>query len=179
MRKLLLAPLVIGPLLLASWVGAQPARLPTTLEGSWRLTVSPARAHEIALAAFRPRIDALPSFVRGMVRERIHERMDPVRRMEIELDGDRVRVVSHGRREVVIETTTLPGTTHVVGSDGERRRVTQRVRGGWLEQVIDGENGEVRRLLSTEPDGQTLHVDVTVSNERLGAPVRWRLDFRR
>ena len=158
---------------------AQTERVPGTLAGTWNATVSQDRARDIALAAFRPRIDALPSFVQGMVRSRIRERMQPATRIEITLDGNRVRVTNHGRRRIVVETP-LGGTTRVRGDDGEPRRVTQRLRGGWLEQVFVGsDDGQVTRLLSTEADGRTLHADLTVTNERLGAPVRWRLDYTR
>lgn len=173
--------LVTGLCLLAGSVEpteAQTEGVPSTLAGTWRATVTEDRARDIAMAAFRPRIDALPSFVQGMVRSRIRDRMRPASRIEISLEGDRVRVTNHGQRRQVIETP-LGGTTRVRGADGENRRVTQRLRGGWLEQVFQGEDGSVTRLLSTEADGQTLHTDITVSNERLGAPVRWRLDYTR
>ena len=178
MQRLAQSLAFLGPLCLAALVTAQAPSVPTTLAGSWRCTVSPDRARDIALAAFQPRIDALPSFVQGMVRDRIRERMRPPTRLEIALEGDRVRVTNIGARRVVVDTP-LGGTTRVVGDDGESRRVTQRLRSGWLEQVFQGENGNVSRLLSTEPDGQTLHADLTVENERLGAPVRWRLDYTR
>ena len=57
--------------------------------------------------------------------------------------------------------------------------MTQRLRGGWLEQVFADDSGTVTRLLSVEPDGRTLHADLTVNHERLGEPVRWRLDYAR
>lgn len=157
---------------------AQAPQVPAVLEGAWRCAVSEDRARQIAIAAFEPTIAGFPSFIRGMVRERIQERLQPATGLEIELDGDRVRVTNIGRRRTVAETR-LGGTTRVEGDDGEMRRVTQRLQGGWLEQVIEGESGTVHRLFSTEPDGRTLHADLTVQNERLGAPVRWRIDYRR
>ena len=166
------------PLLAAASAVGQAASVPSTLEGTWRCTLTPEQARATALAAFEPRFAAMPAFIRGMVASRVAERLRPTTRMEIAIEGDQVRVTSLEPGRVVVETR-LGGSTRVRGSDGETRRVTQRIRGGWLEQVYQGENGVVRRLLSTEPDGRTLHMDFTVENERLGEPVRWRLDYRR
>ncbi|MFK7991611.1 MAG: hypothetical protein AB8I08_36680 [Sandaracinaceae bacterium] len=177
MRRACLTLSVLS-LTLAGLVSAQAPRLPETLDGEWRSSVAPDRAVDIAMAAFRPRLENIPSFIRGRVESRIAERMHPVERIEITTTGDRVRVVNHTDRVETVETR-LGESTRMRGRDGEMRRVTQRVRGGWLEQVFQGDDGSVSRLLSTEPDGQTLHVDVTVRNERLGDPVRWRVDFRR
>jgi len=177
-RRFIAATGFVGLLALSALGTAQTASVPSILEGQWRSTVSQRRAREIVVAAFRPNLERIPSLMRGMVEERIRERTRPTTRIEISLEGDRVRVVDHRSRAVAVETP-LGGSTRVTGDDGETRRVTQRLRGGWLEQVFEGENGTVHRLLSVEPDGQTLHADMTVENERLGDPVRWRLDYRR
>lgn len=178
MKRLTVSLAFVSLLGLSTLVTAQPAHVPAVLEGDWRSTVSQDRAREIVLAAFRPRLEGLPSFMRGMVEGRIRERTRPTTRIEIAIDGERVRVVDHRSRAVTVETA-LGGSTRVTGDDGETRRVTQRLRGGWLEQVFEGDSGTVHRLLSVEPDGRTLHADMTVDNERLGGPVRWRLDYRR
>lgn len=178
MKRLTVSLGFLSLLGLSTLVTAQAAQVPEVLEGDWRSTVSQSRAREIVLAAFRPRLQQIPSIMRGMVEGRIRERTRPTTRIEIALDGDRIRVVDHRSRPVVVETP-LGGSTQVTGDDGETRRVTQRLNGGWLEQVFQGDNGTVTRLLSVEPDGRTMHADMTVDNERLGAPVRWRLDYRR
>lgn len=167
--------------LLAAVAQGQPATaggLPSALSGTWRYPHEVSHGVGLAMAAFEPRIRALPGFVQESVRARISGRMRVARAIVIDLEGDRVRVTSRGEEETTI-ATRLGGTSRVRHADGDTRSVTQRLRGGGLEQHIEGDNGVTRRLFSTSPDGATMHVDMTVENERLGAPVRWRLDYVR
>lgn len=156
---------------------SQSARVPEVLNGSWRCTVSPDAARSTAMRAFAPRLESIPALFRGWVQNRIESRIHPPGRIDIDLTGDRIRVTNYGERRIVVDTP-LGGSTTIRNADGERLRVTQRLRDGWLEQTFQGENALIQRLLSTEPDGQTMHTDVTLTVERLGAPVRWRLDYR-
>ncbi len=159
-------------------VGAQDARVPDTLAGTWTRSVPAARARAIVLSAFEPRLTRFPEIMRPIARDRIATGLPMADRIDVALDGRRVRVTFTGERRVVIETP-LGGSGRVRLEDGDERRVTQRLRGGWLEQELTNDDGTIQRLLSTEGDGRTMHVDYTVHNEQLGAPVRWRVDYGR
>ena len=99
-------------------------------------------------------------------------------RVSIAQSAGQVQVTYEGQRTVTVGSS-VPGTTTVTNEEGREVRVTQQLRGGWLEQVFEGPNGLLRELLSTEPDGATLHVDVSLESERLGEPIRYRLDYVR
>ena len=178
MRKLVPASVFVALLALSAAVGAQSASVPSALAGTWRRTVSTQRARSIVLAAFQPRLANFPGFLQSIGRDRISESLPMPHRVQVAIEGERVHVTYVGESRVSI-ATPLGGSTRVRDADGETRRVTQRLRGGWLEQVYTGDDGSVHRLLSTEPDGSTMHLDFTAHNERLGEPVRWRIDYRR
>ncbi|MCB9597523.1 MAG: hypothetical protein H6719_32690 [Sandaracinaceae bacterium] len=178
MRTVSARLLALGLLVTASAVVAQTPSVPSTLEGAWRRQPSATEARRTVIAAFEPRLEVFPEMLRGIARDRITESLPMADRIEIAVAAERVRVAYVTQRRVVIDTP-LGGSARVRLEDGDERRAVQRLRGGWLEQVFTDDQGRVERLLSTEPDGSTLHLDYTVHNSRLGAPVRWRIDYRR
>lgn len=157
---------------------AQDGRVPSVLEGTWRRAIGAERARQVVAAAFEPRLARFPAMLRGIARDRITESLPMPDRVAVAL-GERVRVTYLYEDRRLRVDTALGGTTRVRDVDGETRRVSQRLQRGWLEQVFRGADGDVHRLLSTEPDGATMHLDYTVHNERLGEAVRWRVDYRR
>jgi hypothetical protein len=145
-------------------VRAQAASsVPAVLAGAYRYPHDADHARRIVEAALEPRIATLPSLVQGMARDRIRARLRVARRIAVALDGARVRVTFEGQRTLAIESA-LGATTTVRNEEGQDVAVRQALRGGWLEQTFEGENGELRQLLSTE---------------RLGDPIRYRLDYVR
>lgn len=167
-------------LAMAGTVAAQDQpSIPSTLVGTWQRQVSAEEARRTVLAAFEPRIRTFPEIMWGIARERIAASLPMADRIEIATGPSRVRVTTHASARRVVVETPLGGSARVELEDGDERRATQRLRSGWLEQVFANDDGRIVRLLSTEPDGGTLHVDYTVHNTTLGAPVRWRMDYRR
>lgn len=152
--------------------------MPAVLAGAYRYPHDVEHARQIVAAAIEPRIATLPSLVQGMARDRIRERLRVARRIAVALHGERVRVTFEGQRTLAIDSA-LGATTTVRNEEGRDVSVRQALRDGWLEQTFAGENGELRQLLSTEPDGRTLHLDITLRSERLGEPIRYRLDYAR
>ena len=156
---------------------AQSGVVPATLAGTWAYDGDQARALRPVDAAFAPRIATLPELLQGMARDRIRSDMQPPRRVLVSLTGSRVRVTLESERTRVIDGA-LGSAARTTGiADGTR--VTPRLEGGWLELLYQGEGSELHQLYSTEPDGSRMHVDFTVVSERLGAPVRYRLDYVR
>ena len=173
-----IAPLLVLLCLVALALpgGAQDASIPDTLVGSWRRDPSAQRARSTVLGAFEPRLTRFPELLRPMARDRIAESLPMPDRIDVAVRSGNVRVTYSTARRVVVDSP-LGSTTRVVLDDGEPRRVVQRLRGGWLEQIYTNDDGSFHRLLSTEADGSTLHLDYTVHNERLGGPIRWRIDY--
>ena len=175
---LLLALASLAAALLVPRAGAQTAGVPSQLLGAFRYPHDLAHGRAVVEAAIEPRILQLPGMFQGIARDRLRERTRIPRRVSIASSEGRVEVTYEGERTVVVGSS-VPGTTTVRNEEGREVRVTQQLSGGWLEQVYEGPNGQMRELLSTEPDGATLHVDVTLSSERLGEPIRYRLDYLR
>ena len=161
---------------LSGSVRAQTAGVPAVLEGVWRRAVSPERAQSIVIAAFEPRLASYPSMLRGIARDRISGALRMPDRVAVETHEQRIRVTYFGQRRVVVDST-LGARIRVRDDDGGMRRVVQQLQGGWLHHDFRTDQGRVERLLSAE--GETLHLDYTVHNEQLGAPVSWRVDYRR
>lgn len=169
----LLAMALVGRPIGSAQVGAS---VPGLLAGTWAYEHSAERAMAIVDAAFAPGVAALPFFFQSIARNRIHESMQPATRVVVTLAGSRVRVVYTSD-----VTETIDGTLGVEASVSgleEGTRVSTSLSGGWLMLTYDGE-GDMTQLLSTEPDGTRMHLDCTVTSERLPAPVRWRLDYVR
>lgn len=155
---------------------AQTGSVPSVLAGTWVCEHSAERAMSIVDAAFAPGVEALPFFFQSMARERIHGSMQPATRVTVTLAGAQVRVVFQSNVTKVIDGA-LGAQATTSGLEAETR-VTTGLHAGWLQLSYDGE-GDMIQLLSTEPDGSRMHVDSTVTSERLPAPVRWRLDYVR
>jgi hypothetical protein len=179
--------LVPGFLLLVAsmlpWWGAeaQVAGVPAILEGAYVYPHGPEHGRAAVMAALEPTITMLPYFTQGLVRSRVEERIALPRRIAVDLSDDttsNVAVTYDGERVVTI-ASPLNGSTTITTAEGREVPVTQGLRYGWLEQVFVGETGTLTVLLSTEPDGRTLHVDGTMRGERLTTPVAVRLDYVR
>jgi hypothetical protein len=150
--------------------------VPGVLAGTWAYESSAARAMSIVDAAFEPGVSALPFFFQSIARSRIHDSMRPASRVEVTLAGSRVRVVYTSDVTKTIDGA-LGAEAGVAGLE-EGTRVSTSLSGGWLLLTYDGE-GDMTQLLSTEPDGTRMHLDCTVTSDRLPQPVRWRLDYVR
>ncbi len=164
--------------LVAPFGRAQTCGLPPILAGAYAYPHEMEHGRGLIMAAMEPQLAQLPGFMRDIVRDQMQSRITIPTRITIALPDPIVSVTYEGERTNVV-ACPIGGTTTVTSRDGDAVPVTQRIQAGWLEQVFTGPNGTLRLLLSTEPDGQTLHVDGTVTSERLGQPVPVRLDYHR
>jgi len=172
---------VLVVLALAPWappLAAQTATVPAVLAGRWTYPHDVAHAQSIVLAATEPLLSGFPEIVRPLARDQVRSRVRIARSIEVALDGAAVRTVFRGDRNLTI-ATPLGVRSTITGSEGQPVEVSQSLRGGWLEQTFHGQEGGMRQLLSTEPDGRTLHLDISLESERLSAPIRFRLDYVR
>lgn len=169
--------LVLGALSSPGLGGAQTGSVPGVLAGSWTYDGTPARAMAIVDAAFEPGVSTLPYFFQSMARDRIHHSMRPANRVEITLSGNHLRVVYTSDIATKVIDGELGARASVSGLESGTV-VDTTLRTGWLMLSYDGEGG-MTQLLSTEPDGSRMHIDSTVTSERLPQPVRFRLDYVR
>lgn len=156
---------------------AQSTSVPYTLAGTWTYERDEAHGIRVVDGAFDAALGSIPELLRGLARDRIHDRMRPPRRVEVVLDGAQVRVTIESNRTTVVDTTLGTATT-IAGAEGDVR-VTPRLRAGWLELHYHSDESDLRQLLSTEPDGTRMHLDYTVESSRLASPVRYRLEYVR
>lgn len=155
---------------------AQGGAIPSTLPGTWVFDGTPASGMRIVDAAFAPGIATLPELFQGIARDRVRANMRPATRIAITVTGSRYRISLAGEETKVIEGV-LGAAASTTNIDGDTT-VTSGLAGGWLQLTYDGEGGMLQ-LFSTEPDGSRMHVDYTVTSDRLPAPVRYRLDYLR
>jgi hypothetical protein len=164
--------------LLAPVGRAQTCGLPPILAGVYAYPHAPEHGRDLVLASIEPRLAGLPGFMRDVVRGQMEQRIQIPRRITIALPDPIVSVTYEGDRTTVV-ASAIGASTTITSRDGDSIPVVQRIQGGWLEQTFTGPNGTLRMLLSTEPDGETLHADGTMTSERLGQPVAVRLDYQR
>lgn len=181
--SLLAAPLFASPLAASLGLGARAAAqdaagVPPILAGRYRYSRDAAHGAAIVRAAIAPAIESMPELLRGFARDRLEERTHIPMQVEVTLTGRNVRVVSTGERTLTVEGP-LGQRTQFRRSDGHTGDVTQGLRSGWLEHDFQADQGAMRVLYSTEPDGATLHVDYTMTSQLLARPIRYRLDYVR
>lgn len=175
--RLVATALVLAALFFPRVGDAQTGSVPGVLAGSWVYDGTATRAMSIVEAAFEPGITTLPYFFQSMARDRIHVSMRPANRVEVTLSGNHLRVVYRSDIATKVIDGEL-GTRASVSGLESGTVVDTTLRTGWLMLSYDGE-GDMTQLLSTEPDGARMHIDSTVTSERLPAPVRFRLDYVR
>jgi hypothetical protein len=177
-RALLGAGVVCLAALVAPFGRAQTCGLPPILAGVYAYPHDAAHGRGLVMAAIEPQLAGLPGFMRDVVRDQLESRVTIPQRITIALPDPIVSVTYEGERTNVV-ACPIGGSTTITNRDGESVPVTQRITGGWLEQTFTGPNGTLTVVLSTEPDGRTLHADGTMRSERLGQPVPVRLDYQR
>lgn len=160
-------------------LSAQTTQIPSTLPGAWRYGHPDAHGVAIVRAAIEPALSALPSWAQPIARERLETRTRIATRIEITTESERVQVTTHGERDFTVDLALGAAPVTLRGPEGRDVQASQRLSGGWLEQSFAGPNGDMRVLYSTEPSGEPMHVDVTLSSERLASPIRYRLDYVR
>ncbi len=168
-----------GAVLTPSTLEAQTAQIPTTLVGAWRYAHADAHGVAIVRAAIEPALAALPSWAQPIARDRLETRTRIATRIEIGTENGRVQVTTHGERDFTVDLALGAPAATLRGPEGRDVQASHDLSGGWLEQTFAGPNGGMRVLYSTEPSGQPMHVDVSLTSERLANPIRYRLDYVR
>ncbi|MEZ4337178.1 MAG: hypothetical protein R3B82_11180 [Sandaracinaceae bacterium] len=157
-------------LLVAALASAQDAA-ESRYEGHFVLEGSADAARDRVRRALRPALAQVPSMFRSMAEERLAGRFQIVRAIDIALPGDRIRVTYASDRRRTFESRRGYPTT-ITTDDDREARMTQLFRDGHLEQIFEGEEGRLYRVLEVSADGTRLTATSVMTGERLDAPIR-------
>lgn len=176
---LALAPIELSAQQAPATATAPAAQVPAILAGRYRYPRDVEHARAIIAAAIDPALASLPELFQGMARTRIREGIKVARQIEVRLTPGNASVTYTGEHTSTI-ASRVPGDTIFHSPEGRDVGVTQRLASGWLEQVFAADSGgQMRQMLSCDADGRTLHLDATITSDRLAQPIRYRLDYVR
>lgn len=127
-------------------------------------------------AAITAAMDAVNPVVRSLGRKRLHETTQVPKRVTIELEGERAQISFDGKGHSV----SLDGSAiKAESAEGEKVKVSHRMRGSSLVQLIDGIGGDRQNRFRLSSDGSRLTCDVEISSPQLPVSVEYRLTFKR
>lgn len=127
-------------------------------------------------AAIEASVEALSPMLRNLGRERLRETNPVPKSISIDVEGDTAKIEfaqdGHAAR--------LDGTpVKTKSAQGDRVKVSHRIRGGRLVQFIDGSGGDRRNSFKLSNDGKRLTLNVEITSGHLPVPVEYRLTFKR
>jgi hypothetical protein len=127
-------------------------------------------------AAIETAVEALSPMVRNLGRERLQESNPIPQQLAIDVDGDRVQVLFDGKGYL----TSLDGTQVKTESpQGDKVKVSHRMRGASLAENIDGIGGKRNNDFKLNADGTRLTMTVEITSGQLPVPVVYRLTYKR
>ena len=145
------------------------------LAGKYKLAGSKADGIKVIDKAIEDGVAQMNMVKRIVVRKFLKEvGKRVIESIEIALPRNRI-VVKLDDREV----SSKPGKTTKLGKDDGAAKVTQRFRGGKLEQTFHTGAGTFKIVYQLVQGGAVLQRDVTLSHKWLEKPVRYRLLYKR
>jgi hypothetical protein len=127
-------------------------------------------------AAVEASVAGLNPMVRNMGRTRLQEANGVPQRVVIDVNGDRVDVSFDGASH----ETSLDGVAIKTESrEGEKVKVSHRMRGAQLFELIDGVGGDRSNEFKLSSDGTRLTMAVEISSSQLPVPVVYKLTYKR
>jgi hypothetical protein len=127
-------------------------------------------------AAIEASVEAVNALVRNLGRTRLREANVIPQRLTISIDGDRAKILFDGSGH----DASLDGTViKTVGVDGEKVKVSHRMRGAQLVELIDGLGGDRSNTFKLSSDGSRVTMAVEITSGQLPVPVVYRLTFKR
>ncbi|HEX6939067.1 MAG TPA: hypothetical protein VF158_06615 [Longimicrobiales bacterium] len=153
---------------------AQTACPAAKLAGRYTLDAARSDAVEAAIEAATARMNFL---TRRIARRRLKATNGVPAVIEIAFVADTVAVSFDGRAPVVAPVSGA--AVAWTREDGETFAVSARFDGGALRQTFVAGDGVREDVYTLEPGGDTLRLHVTVSSDRLPAPVVYTLVYRR
>jgi hypothetical protein len=127
-------------------------------------------------AAVEASVAALNPMVRNMGRTRLRDANPVPQRLTIDVDGDRVKILFDGQgHDVALDGVPIKTES----PEGDKVKVSHRLRGAQLAELIDGVGGDRTNDFKLNADGTRLTVSVKISSGQLPVPVEYRLTFKR
>ncbi len=127
-------------------------------------------------AAIETSMDAVAPMLRGIGRKRLEESNPIPKQLSVEVDHDSVAILFDGEgHDVALDGKPV----RAVSPTGEKVKVSHRMRGTKLSELIDGGQGDRRNTLKLSGDGNRLYVNVEITSSHLPVPVEYRLTFKR
>jgi hypothetical protein len=177
----ILAATLVGALALVPRVGRTQAAawdeaLATSLNGTWVLAVSEARARELLEAGITTAISGLPPLVDSVAAGRLRDRTPISPRITLTMTRERIEA-----RFAHATFTSAPGASTripVPGDTSTTMEMTQILRDGHFEQIFTTDEGRRWNTLTPTSDGR-MNLDAVVHSERLSNDLRFRIPYRR
>lgn len=149
------------------------------LTGRYRYAESAEAGQRRVMRAVEPLLRGLNPLVRPLAESRVREARIPPR-IDLTVRGDRVAVRYVGREEERTFRSRVGRPRNIRRDSGEAARLTQVFRNGQLQQIFEGpEGGRWYNLFSLDPSGRRMTLNVVVTHERLGTPIRVELPYER
>ena len=127
-------------------------------------------------AAIETSVDALSPLLRNIGRSRLVESNVVPKNLSIRVEGNTIEALFDGEGFAA----GLDGTpVRATNKDGEKVKVSYKLRGGKLSELIDNDKGDRQNTFKLSDDGKTLTVKVTVSSSHLPVPVDYKLTFKK
>jgi hypothetical protein len=127
-------------------------------------------------AAIEASIASLNPMIRNMGRTRLQEANPVPQRAVIGVDGDRVQILLDGAgHEAGLDGTPIKGES----PQGDKVKVSHRMRGAALVELIDGVGGDRNNEFRLNADGSRLTMTTKITSSQLPIPVEYRLTFKR
>lgn len=127
-------------------------------------------------AAIEAAMEAVNPMVRNLGRKRLQESNPIPQRLAIDVDGDRVQILFDGAGHLA----SLDGAPIKTQSpQGDKVKVSHRMRGASLIEFIDGVGGERNNDFKLNADGSRLTLTVEITSSQLPVSVEYRLTFKR
>jgi hypothetical protein len=127
-------------------------------------------------AAIEASMDAVSPMLRNVGRKRLQESNPIPKLLTISVEGERTEIRFDGEGHgASLNGAPIRG----VSPQGDKVKVSHRMRGNKLTEFIDGGQGDRHNTFKLSGDGKTLTVDVKITSGHLPVPVEYRLTFKR
>jgi hypothetical protein len=126
-------------------------------------------------AAIEASVSAISPMLQNIGRKRLQESNQIPKQLSIKVEGARaeIRFDSEGH------SASLDGTPIRTVSQGDKVKVSHRMRGSKLTEFIDGDQGDRHNTFKLSSDSRHVTVDVKITSNHLPVPVEYRLTYKR
>jgi hypothetical protein len=127
-------------------------------------------------AAIETSVAAVSPLVRNLGRTRLQETNPVPQKVSIAVDGDDVQILLDGDGH---EANLGGAAIKTESAQGDKIKVSHRMRSGQLVQLIDGVGGDRSNAFKRSSDGTRLTMSVEITSGQLPVPVEYKLTYKR